>query len=482
MKNIRENILFCFIFVAKVYFRLLSSFRFVYLSTQVVLPVITHFNRLVLFDGNVLFRCLFSFLMTYKNKLRKRSLSHIRRSSTRRNKRLKQNSEQQLQMNLMNFIEITPIIGTDLPYPRSGHRAIATDSDFWIWGGFHPSGTNNQQPKIFDELWRFNYALQRWTLETTTGDRPNGTLASHSMLLYHRNLVLVFGGTGFPFGHTVSDDLHILDLKRRQWRRCQFPQNRPAPVYGASMITNDEHLYILCGTNSAMYNSDVYDIHLPTLTCTQIGFTFDEIEETFENGRYRQEAYLHDNKIYVFGGGGTSGISFSLETLPVFDLIDRRWSFIHTNPDPVHNYPLSRKFHSIFPFHDNQVIIFGGAHANPTSHQHSVVNDNTWIFDFTKLEWSRLTLSMLKPSYFHAAAINEHGEIWSHGGVVRAPTLLQNETRITTLYKMHVRVPKLSEFCWNFILNSVSDRTDFLTDRSLFLKLNIPTRFSERVY
>jgi hypothetical protein len=79
------------------------------------------------------------------------------------------------------------------------------------------------------------------------------------------------------------------------------------------MIQKDDHLYILCGTNSASYNSDVYDIHLPTLTCSQIGNTFDEIEEFFQGGRYRQEAYLYENKIYLFGGGGSSGISFSLE-------------------------------------------------------------------------------------------------------------------------------------------------------------------------
>lgn len=387
-----------------------------------------------------------------------------------------------MEVNLKNFIEITPMIGSDLPYPRSGHRAIATDSDFWIWGGFNQTGPENNGPKMFDELWRFNYALQRWTLESTTGDQPQNILASHSMLLYSQNLVFVFGGTGFPFGQTVSNDLYILDLKHLQWRRIQFPNNPPARVYGASMILNNEHLYILCGTNGSIYNSDVYDIHLPTLTCTQIGFTFDEVEETFANGRYRQEVYLHDNKIYVFGGGGTSGISFSLENLPVFDLIDRQWSFIQTNPDPIHNYPVSRKFHSVFPFSDNQIVIFGGAHTNPESFRHTVVNDNIWTFDFTKFEWSRLTLSMPRPTYFHAAALNEHGEIWSHGGLASTQTLLYSETRITTLYKIHIYVPKLSEICWNLTLNSISNRIEFLNDRSLFRKLQIPKRFSQRVY
>ena len=51
------------------------------------------------------------------------------------------------------------------------------------------------------------------------------------------------------------------------------------------MILNGDHLYILCGTNSWSYNSDVYDIYLPELKCRQIGTTFDEIEDPSETGR-----------------------------------------------------------------------------------------------------------------------------------------------------------------------------------------------------
>jgi hypothetical protein len=52
-----------------------------------------------------------------------------------------------------------------------------------------------------------------------------------------------------------------------------------------SMILHDDHLYILCGTNSWIYNSDVYDIYLPELKCQHIGSTFDEIEDPSETGR-----------------------------------------------------------------------------------------------------------------------------------------------------------------------------------------------------
>lgn len=52
------------------------------------------------------------------------------------------------------------------------------------------------------------------------------------MCLY-RNLVFVFGGTGFPFGVSVSNVLHILDLKRRHWKRLQLTNQQPEEVYGA---------------------------------------------------------------------------------------------------------------------------------------------------------------------------------------------------------------------------------------------------------
>ncbi|UJR21517.1 hypothetical protein I4U23_024602 [Adineta vaga] len=237
--------------------------------------------------------------------------------------------------NLMQFVEIKPFNSQTQPHARSGHRAVATDSDVWIWGGYFPTNNPERSP-MFAELWRFNYALRRWTLEPTTGDVPNSTLASHSMCL-HRNCVFVFGGTGYPFGRVVSNDLFILDLKRLHWKRIQLQNQPPEAVYGASIIGKDDYLYILCGTSSWHYHSNVYEIHLPTMRSTQIGYTFDETEDPSGNGRYRQEAHIHDNQIFLFGGGSNSGLTFSLEYLPVFDLNTHNWSFVHTNPDPIHS-------------------------------------------------------------------------------------------------------------------------------------------------
>jgi hypothetical protein len=55
------------------------------------------------------------------------------------------------------------------------------------------------------------------------------------------------------------------------------------------------------------------------------------------------------------------------------------------------------------------VIVFGGAFSNQMpNNRHGPCNGNLWIFNFEKLEWSMLTsLNLLRPTYFHAADMNE---------------------------------------------------------------------------
>ena len=52
----------------------------------------------------------------------------------------------------MGFIEILPLNTNLEPHPRSGHRAVATDSDLWIWGGYHPPVDSDDIPHIFGEV------------------------------------------------------------------------------------------------------------------------------------------------------------------------------------------------------------------------------------------------------------------------------------------------------------------------------------------
>jgi len=58
--------------------------------------------------------------------------------------------------NLMQFIDILPSDSSIKPHPRSGHRAIATESDLWIWGGYYP-GEHDQPERMFQEVLKIKY-------------------------------------------------------------------------------------------------------------------------------------------------------------------------------------------------------------------------------------------------------------------------------------------------------------------------------------
>ncbi|CAF0761007.1 unnamed protein product [Didymodactylos carnosus] len=392
--------------------------------------------------------------------------------------------------NLMEFVEIHPANEKQSkPSPRSGHRAVATDSDLWIWGGYFPRAPQDlpqAESSMFRELWRFNFALKRWTCEKTTGDGPTLTLASHAVCLYQQHLMFVFGGTGFPFGEDVSNDLYILDLNVLKWSKIKLSDQPPEQVYGSSMLIKNEYLYILCGTNSVRYNTDVYEIHLPTMKSKKIGTTFDEIEDPVDAGRYRQEAVLYENKILLFGGGGVSGISFSLKIIPEFDLMTHKWSLRRTTPDPIHNYPVDRKFHSVFKISNTRVLLFGGAHFDLDRSRHTLVEKNLWSFDLDRYEWSKLELQMIIPTYFHAAAMNRRGEIWLQGGVLltdddHTGEELTREKRITNLFMCHAQPLRLQEIAWTNFLSKINDES-LLTKPNVLSSLMIPKNFIERIH
>lgn len=64
--------------------------------------------------------------------------------------------------NLMQFVENRPADASNLPHPRSGHRAIATESDLWIWGGYYPAD-ETQPERMFKEV----YFMQQEDLFTS---------------------------------------------------------------------------------------------------------------------------------------------------------------------------------------------------------------------------------------------------------------------------------------------------------------------------
>ena len=71
------------------------------------------------------------------------------------------------------------------------------------------------------QLWRLNSHSLRWKKIRLDGDDPQlvpDQLASHATVV-HQDRMLMFGGTGAPFGLTTSNHLFTLNFNTIRWSK-----------------------------------------------------------------------------------------------------------------------------------------------------------------------------------------------------------------------------------------------------------------------
>ncbi|CDW54197.1 Kelch 1 and Kelch 5 domain containing protein [Trichuris trichiura] len=289
------------------------------------------------------------------------------------------------------------------PQPRSGHRMVSFDELIISVGGYSTEHSDNG---IIKEVWIMNPHTESWRPLQTTGTIPEN-LASHAMVRIGYSIVL-FGGSGYPFGTHLSDDLYILSLRTGVWRRYASVGNAPMPLYGQAVTAHEKKLYVIGGTDGSFYCMDVHVIDFDQPHPSWVKLSSDHSGNEQPKPRYRHEATWYKNALYIFGGGtGTS--SFKLNPLPVFDLETRQWKKLSAHPDPIYGYPVRRRAFGFVRYKD-VVYLCGG--INETN----LLND-VWRFNLQTSSWSRLKCRLPYETAFHGCAITEGGCLTVFGGI-----------------------------------------------------------------
>ena len=114
----------------------------------------------------------------------------------------------------------------NVPRERSGHRIIYHEGSIYAFGGYNPSLEDdpamqtdpswaNSKP-LFKELWKFNTYTSKWSKMPMHGVVPS-QLASHTATLLdirgQTPKMMVYGGTGTPYGVITSYSIFILGKK-----------------------------------------------------------------------------------------------------------------------------------------------------------------------------------------------------------------------------------------------------------------------------
>jgi len=154
---------------------------------------------------------------------------------------------------------------------------FADESDLYVFGGYNPTegifdrnGVGHSQ--VLPELWRFNFASQKWT--NIVSDNTPLTCASASILVINKK-VYVFGGTSYPFGQIMSNTVKTLSL----WPRSLTAAGEDRPEG-----TETKHVWQLLETNAMSYSGG------------------GEEEDCTPPPAYGQSLVFHKDCIYVFGG------------------------------------------------------------------------------------------------------------------------------------------------------------------------------------
>lgn len=353
----------------------------------------------------------------------------------------------------------------NIPSPRSGHRIIVDNTSLYSIGGFNPDFWNVENTEesyypLFRELWSFSFSRRKWQRLKTSGYMPV-ELASHSALLHGRHM-LVYGGTGVPFGESASNDLHVCNLETLEWSQIETDGCPPIRSYGHAMFLFENSICVFGGTTGWEYNSELFRLDLS-------GRKWEHIEAKGQepHGRYRHEVALHDKKLYVFGGGRASA-SYEMERIPVCDLESASWSVACTHPDRNSNcFPAARRCHSAVQI-DNCVYICGG-------YDGTQIFDDLWEIDLKTLRWRCLPARLPLPVYFHAAAVTRHGYMVIYGGVTKIDT-----KRTSEVFGIWLRIPPLRELAWRHITKSSSSKISSLPPARLH-EMGIPADLTQRL-
>ncbi|XP_076304049.1 scruin like at the midline isoform X2 [Tachypleus tridentatus] len=337
------------------------------------------------------------------------------------------------------------------PKARSGHRIVADNSNMYCFGGYNPHVHREDEDllddpywaessPLFKELWKFNLTSKVWTKLHTKGNMPS-QLASHAAVLIG-NKLLVYGGTGVPFGSTSSNDLHVCDLSTLEWSHLKTTGTPPKPLYGQGVALYKEALYVVGGTSGYEYTMEIHKLDLHEKEWKLLP------AKTTPESRYRHEIAVDDERIYVFGGG-TATCSFDLEKIPAYNLKKEQWELLQTSSDSSaeNGYPMPRRCHGCVQ-RGNEVYICGGINV------YTILSD-LWCLRLDLLKWKKLPTKLSTPVYFHSAALAPNGELLVFGGVTKITTKIVHNIlnvmaleRTNEVYSMWLPIPPLLEICW----------------------------------
>lgn len=398
-------------------------------------------------------------------------------------------------------------------YPRTCQRIVATDSHFYVVGGYN--ALNHVPPynmfRNFQEVWSFNLATKRWKQELDSDNvffpesffisaivpynsmllvsilEGEGRNESNTKFLFYLQL---FGGLMLtPEVNKITNECYVFhtsdsvpklpdDAPQRVPGRVEhfkMTGDMPQADYGQGTVIHNNYLYSIGQPMTIDYTSEVHRLHLKTMVWEKV-FACDLQIQRFQHDLYRNEVIYDGKHIFVLGNC-TSFAYCNLKRVPAFNLATHTWDFFDTLPDGCRGYPQRRyKFSSAqhtSPNGDIEAYITGGTQQGVFENELSDI----WKLNMRTMKWTQIQSNLPARVHCHSAATAKNGCMYIYGG-----TTISEHNRVqvnTTAHKMWLKIPKLKDMCWDAI-TYYNENID-LHDRQALHQEGIPTCYTDRL-
>ena len=244
--------------------------------------------------------------------------------------------------------------------PRFGHVMVRTlDGGVQMLLGLNPPG----YPEYLADVWSFDPAAATWTDRTGPGWRHYGAAARVG-----EGKIVVYGGFAPFVPNGTPTDTKVFDVATGYWT-TKSPVSNPGPRQYFAMAYAGEDRALLFGGyapgRGAIGETWLYD--LSEDSWTQIIPQGDSPR----GGEYPAMAWAGDDKVVLFGGGGT-------DQTWVFDVSEAAW----TRKSPS-SHPYAGYGHSMAWAGGDKVVAFGAVYSWPGY-------ESTWVYDLSDDQWQEI--------------------------------------------------------------------------------------------
>ncbi|XP_057321422.1 kelch domain-containing protein 10 homolog [Microplitis mediator] len=337
----------------------------------------------------------------------------------------------------------------------------------------------------FRDIWVYNLARQQWRLTTIESNLPDDDDVIVSSIF--ESIYLVICTIRVPFNDEPVSRicrLHICDLNTESEVVQATSGQIPYHFLAHNLIRHGTYIYIVGITRDNEIVSDVYKLNIEN-GVWEVVYICQGLDANEPRGRINHTLVYGNNMIYIFGGaGGHLGVNvFSFIKISAFDLENCCWKVVKTHGDEnyIPHYPNERDHFGVTSYTDPDsgeinVIISGG-----TVDYNDAFND-VWRLNLTSLKWSclqRFGTALPHHVVNHSMTVSPAGKLFTVGGCIYTNDMEQ-ESCSSTLHSSWIRIPKLTDICWEAVLHYYPNLKS-MTDKEI-ISLGIPMQsFKSRI-